>query len=324
MGQSSSAEVVTKAWSTTQGNVIIVHHDQNYILEHEWPMRANLDIIRPLWNDSDHGNKSAAIRQFYVGSGYTNGYKAAILSNECFMEEEPSPECVKARSPADLSEFAQIKSWMRYDDSCDKTLNEYASSKYKDKPRSQFLAVENLGECCRGCSIYGTKVDVYHWPEAGADESCLAAVGNESIHSIDWGASTDTAPKDHITYWGCTSVEHIALRLPGAASTFVTTLTSASIRQIGPVRVKQYLRDPWGPPLPCANDIAALPNRTSIPQISHPAQIKARYLSHNLSITYNVSSTPMTDTLPRTVVSGTYTLYVRSHLLAHSKTHEVS
>lgn len=317
MGQSKSTEMAPGT-STTIGG-FIMHKLNNsegdaqdaVDWKNKFPNSTDLQIMKPLWNDSFPGDKAVAAGLAFRGTGYQSHYANALFLNECFMEQEPGPVCKKARSPADLSDFAALKNWMRYGSDCDERRDEAASG-LKGTP-----GWFQMGDCCRHCHIIGHKVDVYHWPEPEADDSCLSIIGDESMHPVDWGATTNTGW--NFTYWGCTEWKSGVGRETGILTSswsFIETHTSASltvlnsdfIGDIGPVLVKAYARDPWGPQLPCANDSAALMNRTSIPYASPSGKIQAQYLSHNLSMTYNVSSTYMASTLPRIAVSGTYTL----------------
>lgn len=50
----------------------------------------------------------------------------------------------------------------------------------------------DVGEtCCGNAIIKAQNVDIYHWPEPGADTSCLSIVGN-SVNSLYYGATMGT------------------------------------------------------------------------------------------------------------------------------------
>ena len=85
--------------------------------------------------------------------------------------------------------------------------------------------------CANQCDLEGISIDIYYWPEAQADTSCLSIIGNSTNPSMQ-GATTS----DGIIYWGCT------VQTPTSGQTYVTT---ATLTTLGSVSIKVPRINPW-------------------------------------------------------------------------------
>lgn len=152
----------------------------------------------------------------------------------------------------------------------------------------EFLNVTCCGETCQ---IVADKVDVYYWPDPGANTSCLSIVGNEVSYVAD-GATTDDL--GHV-YWGCTVYGTSLGIMADQTTSFVET---ASLTSVAGISYKAYVFNPWDPSQ-CGNQSASLAsgrNSTLQPRDVAPS-INRR--GHSLIITNSDVST---------TVSGNYTL----------------
>ena len=85
------------------------------------------------------------------------------------------------------------------------------------------------------------RVDVYYWPDAHANTSCLSIVGDE-ISDLAAGATTG---KGGTLYWGCTSLNSDP---PSVGSQLI--VTTAVLTSIASMTFRSYLYNPWLS-LPC-------------------------------------------------------------------------
>ena len=137
-------------------------------------------------------------------------------------------------------------------------------------------------------AIVGT-VDVYYWPQPGADTSCLSIVGDATMPPLQ-NATTITSLSGTgwttVTYWGCTP-------LPGA-----DYLTTAQMATVDGSSFKSYRVNPWSQPCgESASEWASFNSFNSRP-------LHAR--GHTLAAAPN--ATKDGDLHPSTVTSGTFTL----------------
>ena len=109
----------------------------------------------------------------------------------------------------------------------------------------QCLAVFNDTFFCCGqgsCSFGLIAVDVYYWPAANANTSCLSVVGTDKL-PLDEGATTGevTYNVDPNIYWASTEV----CRIDEAPWTTTTAFTNAYLESFGGLTFKLHLTNPW-------------------------------------------------------------------------------
>lgn len=149
----------------------------------------------------------------------------------------------------------------------------------------------NVTCCGDNCQIVADQVDVYYWPDPGADTSCLSIVGDGVSYIAD-GATKDVAGG---LYWGCT-VYGTGLGIMGDQSS--TVVRTATLSNVAGISYKAYLVNPWDPSQ-CGNaSTTQVPqqNSTILPR-DIPAALNPR--GHSLIIT---------NSGVNTTVLGTYTL----------------
>ena len=294
-----------------------------------------------LWDPSCSGNRTLAIDSFF-----NPGFQNNLLGNECFnqMISVPSSgtlDCDKHNPPSRMSEFQEMKSWMRSQQCVAAATNwaantpsnsnfsnsnfTYASAedvkKSSEDPDSQMaIAMDphpvnytsgSPPSCCGLCDISAANVDIYYWPEPDANTSCLSIIG-ESVRPVDYGATTtevsiDSTETSTATYWGCNPKTFDYYNpMVGGNVTYTTATTTAQITAIGSLMVKVPLVNPWSSP-PCLetgvpSQASQGSNRSLGVRDNHsPMQERNYTLSIPSSITRNVSS-------PVTTVSGNFTL----------------
>ena len=192
----------------------------------------------PLWDKSCHGNRTAAVNDFYENE------LTFLQENACFVND--TIDCKGIESDELLRTFPKIKEWMRSPD-CDAGFFEYQRMKGNI---DDFQTNETM-ICCNTCYITAADVDIYYWPEANADTSCLSIIGDH-VNPPLFEATTDV---NETTYWGCT---------PTAPVSGKSIITTARMTSIGSVTFKQSLYNPWnGDPCestsPVSNTISATP-----------------------------------------------------------------
>lgn len=261
------------------------------------PPLTNLDEHCVLWDSSCHGDKNAVAKGFFEDTAWRLSEKA------CFMRLTALPECTKYYSPKTISDFSKIKDWMRTPQ-CTSLAKEFGGRQYDDA----------LASCCDVCYIGAKNVDVYYWPEPGADTSCLSIIGDE-IKPVTDDATTESG----LTYWGCTAKNPTMSVLPlslapslldGSGYTWVNSvtvksiITTAEMNTIGPITFKRSLYNPWSPP-ECLTTVSSPQKPTvSLDAGSLRGSIHAR--GHSLVIP--ISVTQENGQPVSTVVSGQFTL----------------
>ena len=157
-----------------------------------------------------------------------------------------------------------------------------------------YSADEFLNVTCCGddCQIVADRVDVYYWPDPGADTSCLSIVGNQTSYVPEKGATTDATGG---LYWGCTVYGTSLGIMADQTSTVVRT---ATVTTVAGIQYKAYLVNPWDPSQ-CGNASATVSSKqnTTVQARGLPAAVHKR--GHSLIITNSGVST---------TVMGNYTL----------------
>lgn len=243
-------------------------------LEGDLPMVSpglwDLDAVCVLWDVNCTGNRTQALLAFFEGT------ELDLERSKCF--QTPVSNC---NQNVQASEFPKIKDWMR-SPQCMSSRSEF---------NSVFRTIPMLDHdfCCNECYLYGDNVDVYYWPDPGADTSCTSLIGS-AINPPDIGATTDNQG----VHWDC-STPH-----GGGFLLDQIPLKTATITSIGSLTFKAILRDPWLPPLSC------LGTTSSSKDIDPSDLILAR--GHSLIIP--PSETQENGMRATTVVRQGFTLYV--------------
>ena len=231
-----------------------------------YPSLSNFDSVCVLWDVNCTGNRTQALWDFFEAT------VVELERDNCFQTSLPNCSHVRAL------EFQKVKDWMR-SPPCMSSRSEF---------NSVFRTRAMLGEdfCCNECYLYGDNVDVYYWPDPGADTSCTSLIGSE-INSPDIGATTDGAG----VHWDCTTPGNGLLDFP---------VVTATITSIGSLTFKATLRDPWAPPLSCLGT-------TSTSKDIDPLD---RILARGHSLIIPPSATQENGMRVTTVVTDGFTLYV--------------
>jgi len=219
-----------------------------------------------LWNSSCSGNRSLAMDTFF-----SDTWKLA--KHSCFRI--PTDEnCARLYDADQLSHFQAIKDWMGTPQCLSSELE------FDEKHRLATAYFDRWDSCCDSCELNAEKTDMFYWPDANADTSCLSIVG-ENPHPIDYGATTDPFGK---IYWGCSTSD---------SRSGLVNITTAKLWSFGSVSTKQMLVDPWGPQ-PCPAGTTSF-SKTSGPSITNATEsagdhstvlhsIRSNALASNLSI----------------------------------------
>ena len=145
-----------------------------------------------LWDSTCSGNKTEALDEFFNNSGTMS----SLVYNA--WEYYAVTRKLSGIPPENNS---KIVSWMR-DPDCRSSFLEW-HTEHPDKPIWTYSDREenedvvstmnwnsvagtsgNVG-CCDTCELVGGNVDVYYWPEQGANTDCLVSVGTTAASDID-------------------------------------------------------------------------------------------------------------------------------------------
>lgn len=228
-------------------------------------LSSDLEDECVLWNTSCSGNMSEAIHRF------NNRTKQTLLGDDCFSD--PDDDC----DPDLLSVFDPVRDWMRTSN-CTSIERKYGLISSND----------SSSNCCPGCWLWPSNVDVYYWPVPNPNTSCLSIVGN-TVNSIDYGATTDSA-RDN-TYWGCTVTD---------SKSGETIATTAELQTTNSITIKRYHINPWNTSQPCSTSTSVAPNTTATRQ----AGVSLQARGHSLVVPSSVSG----QSGPIVVTSMGYTL----------------
>ena len=153
--------------------------------------------------------------------------------------------------------------------------------------------------CCGICTFDPVPIQIYYWPQPGADDSCMDIIGT-SIHPWDYGATVITyTPKGDIhatvgTQWGC------------SLDTYPFTTVLAEMTSVNGFTFKQNYFNPWLSDNPCSATSLpgskAISNRTSLSSHWSPTQFIV--LTSNNLVTKDASLS--------TIILDGYTLSVTS------------
>ena len=239
-----------------------------------------------LWDSTCSGNKSLAITQFY------NSVAGALQKNSCFRDS--LPECSKNNPVGRMSAFDEVKSWMR-SPGCG--VDERLGFEQIDDGPEHIDGPLTINEysyvnstCCGICIIYPDQADVYYWPDAHANTSCLSIVGDE-ISDLAAGATTG---EGGTVYWGCTSRD--SSQASGVGSPHI--VTTAILTSIASLTFRTYLYNPW----------MSLPCKTSSTPLSSDLHPKVKPRDTRPSILPRGHSLVAPNASVSTAVLGNFTL----------------
>ena len=289
-----------------------------------------------LWDDSCSGNRTLAIDNLF------NTTEEFLQANECFSEfssgvqaGEPDitiptvesgglvdsnivipSDCIKYNPPERLSEWQEIKSWMR-SPACVLAENEWTKKGGKALKGLISTPSEVTPSCCGLCDVGVNTVDLYFWPDADANTSCTSIIGTD-ISPVAYGATTSPIGSGGelrtSTWWACslktpaTSTYTYPGTNSGAAETITSVhpmITTAEVITVGSLAIKVSLLNPWSSS-PCIDADSSLrgSNGSNSASLHARHEIKAR--NHAL---VNQSSITKDDGLPvSTAVLGNFTL----------------
>lgn len=156
------------------------------------PVTINQTQECVLWDPACHGNRSAAILDFF------NGTMPRLLEDSCFTTG-PQWDMVCTQSPLPapslINSWSTIRSWMR-SPACQTAQDEA----HRLDSNIQAPAHSAYRGCCGGCGVGGPNVDVYYWESPNANTDCLSIVGTHMSPLLD-GATTEGGS----TYWAVTT-----------------------------------------------------------------------------------------------------------------------
>lgn len=158
--------------------------------------------------------------------------------------------------------------------------------------------------CCRKCVLEARNVDIYYWPEPNTDQSCLDIVGSD-MNALDNGATTGSVSgrSSTGTWWGCTAWTSIS-RQPS----YLTYITTATIKTVASTAVKVPLHDPWSP-VSCMD--SASPSTKEATAIAINSIPLIHQQSHSL---FTLPITKRSGEIPEsTAVFDNYTLYANRY-----------
>lgn len=273
-----------------------------------------------LWDPSCSGNREMAIDIFF-----NQTFQHDLLSNTCFVQagsvnSANISNCDKFISSGKMSEFQEIKNWMR-SQQCVSAATEWAvNTTDLEDPSSQEAVLLDpylyhiergaIPSCCGDCEMVVDNVDIYYWPEPDVNTSCLSIIG-DSVRPLDYGATTSKwsigsgAETFTDTYWGCdatTSTYYDSFFQESV--TYTDATTTAMITTIGSLLVKVSLSDPWSQS-PCTEiDVMSQGSNGSAEIRNRHATMRAR--GHTLIIPS--SATHNDSSAVTTMVSGDFTL----------------
>ena len=236
---------------------------------------SNVNDSCILWDPSCSGNRTLAMDKFF-----NQTFQDDLLSNECFTQLSPInsafvSSCDKYNSSGRMSEFEEMKNWMRSQECVSAAADwaartpstsnfTYANAKdwrvSHEDPDSQMadrLDPHPINytsgvtpSCCGVCNIFAQSVDLYYWPEPDADASCLSVIGG-SVRPLDYGAtktenSINPTSTSTGTYWGCNPLTWTFYDpMLRENVTYTSATTTAQITAVGSLLVKVPLVNPW-------------------------------------------------------------------------------
>ena len=289
-----------------------------------------------LWDTSCSGNRTSAIEEFF------NNTIEPLIGNQCFSQFDAGvqagdpglsipfvggsgvvqldniiPSDCEDYNPSErISEWRDIKSWMR-SPSCVLAQDEWKEAGGKATPNNSTGVTES---CCEGCVVGAQNVDIYYWPEADVDTSCLSIVGS-SVHPLTYGATTGALSGVLQTYWACSAKTPVTssysdefLTSSGGITSVYPMIPTAQITTVGSLTVKVPLLNPWSSS-PCIENDTTPQGSNSLNSsvnlhVRHAVQARNHTLLIPSSITQEYGASVST------VVMGNFTLSVPTHTIS--------
>lgn len=157
-----------------------------------------------------------------------------LTDNVCFRDS--SPDCSMKNPIGRMSAFEEVKNWMRSPEceSDDPWIINMENGQDSDVIKEDLFLNET---CCGNCMVDVDRVDVYYWPDAHANTSCLSIIGDK-ISDLAAGATTGEGGN---VYWGCTSRDSSQ----GSGVGSPTIVTTAVLTSIASMTFRSYLYNPW-------------------------------------------------------------------------------
>ena len=233
-----------------------------------------------LWDSSCPGNRSWALSNLY---SWTHRFPFVVDFGVCFGN--PLCQCMVDGVPAPAAS----------------TLSYAELLKLRRSPQCSSLA----DLCCQNsrCSFRPTVVEIYYWPDADTNTSCLSIIG-DSIHPWDYGATKTTLMEygDELlallgegsirTYWGCTKTSMDTNIFFSYTPLFPVTVTTAVMTTIQGFKFKSLRFNPWEADQPCPKTFSGSTPSASNKSLPSGAKIRARSLEPTISIK-NRNDTPI-------------------------------
>ena len=181
-----------------------------------------------LWDSTCSGNKSLATTQFY------GSVMSALTNNVCFRDS--SPDCSKNNPVGRMSAFNEVKNWMRSPEceSDNPWIIDMENGQDSDVIKEDLFLNET---CCGTCMVGVDGLDVYYWPDAHANTSCLSVIGDK-ISDLAAGATTG---ENGLVYWACTSRDSSQASGVGSQHMVMT----AVLVSLASTTYRRYLYNPW-------------------------------------------------------------------------------
>lgn len=287
------------------------HYDYNAVNDIE-----NLSEMCVLWDDNCSGNRTSALHDFFkLQFRYDNNFNGTmsdLTDDPCFMEWDRCED----NSPEQANVFRKIKDWMRSPQCMSSAFEHGQISNIPTSNVSEALRAKPPtlpGSCCGDGRVGVKNVDIFYWPEAEADTSCLSIVG-DAVNPLALGASSSF--EGGATYWGCTpksgpmtmhNPQVAPQHHPFPVMQVYDVITTAVVVNYGTLKFKEWVVNPWKS-IDCDDQKAQHLSQASVLGIDRrdePRNMSARRPSMSmLSITQDDGS-PI-----RTAVSGKFTLYV--------------
>ena len=260
-----------------------------------------------LWNSSCKGDKDVAAKNFF--------------DNMVMLDEKPcwrngynaSYRCTDYEPAETLSAMSEIKDWMRGPECMSLSISyEGLITTPVTGANTTSMAITSMasipGEsCCGNPIIEAQNVDVYYWPEPGANTACLSVVG-DSVRPLLEGATTSSGT----IYWGCTARHPkttTSTSVLGVGSVSIVTqvdsiITTEQLTSVNSLTFKAPLLNPWSPP-DCLGATQPVQSSNTSAQVNAPSR-SIHVRGHSLVVPTSMTGN---DGMPvSTVVSDHFTL----------------
>ena len=168
--------------------------------------------------------------------------------------------------------------------------------------------VEITSSYCGNYKVGTSNVDLYYWPEPDVNTSCLDIIGT-TVNPISYGATTEaflnglyrstSGPSQ--TFWACPAENPVTLYLI-ETSVIHSTVTTASLTNIGSLDVKVSLFNPWSSSPYIKTDITPPSPNSSNSSIELHTRYRIQAREYSLIILSSITkenSSPISTTVLR-------------------------